>query len=771
MRAASLTLFLLLAALPGLAAPAPFTMSASSQCNGSAPHIFLTWGASSGAISYDVIRNSVDIVTVTSGTAYDDANVIPSAGYSYFIRATDGSSTTDSNTVIVSSLNCTPPPGPFTISGNAYCYNAERHTAAIHLSWPASSNATSYDVYREGGLIDSIPAGGGWSYEDLGPYSTAPRTLSYYVVAKNQTGTKQSNTVVVQIQPDVCQTPPSAPVLDGSASCDTTGPRAFVSLTWSAATGAAGYQIIRNNAPLAGTSGTAYTDTTVNAGQTYAYKIIATNNGGSTDSNTKIIDIPTAICPPATPTASATPTCVAGPPTAPAIRVTWTSAAFAASYVVNRGGTPISGSLSADTTSFDDANVTAGQTYSYTVTASNTSGSATSPAAQATVANLPCIPNAPGQFSAAANAGCEGNVAVVHVSWTTSTGADSYVVKRDGAPVSGTLPASSTANFNDTNLPSGHSYTYTVTASNGSGTTTTSSPASVTVSSCGSPQQPPGAFTASSSAFCNSGAAAVRVAWTTGAGAASYVVNRNGTPVSGTLGSTATSFDDATVIAGQSYSYDVVASNSGGSRSATAGTIVPSAAVCPPPAFTLVATTSCSPIASPPLPVVTLNWSAAATATSYLILRSGVQIGSVGGNTTSFEDAGTTRGLAYDYVVRAIGPGGATDSNRVTVMIDPTACQLPCANSCAASVAVTAAVLTPVHFALQLLDTCGLEVTWNFGDGSSSHELAPNHSYSTAGQFHWSVTIGNESQGMCQNSATITVTGATAPPKRRAVRH
>ncbi len=768
MKPALVAILLLVAALPAPAAPGAFTMSASSQCNGATPHIFLTWGASSGAVSYDVIRNSVDIVTVTSGTAYDDANVAPSGSYSYFIRATDGSSTTDSNTVVVSALNCSPPPGPFVLSGNAYCYNMEQRTAAIHLSWPASSNATSYDVYRDEGPVGSIPSGGPWSFDDLGPYSTAPRTLSYYVVARNPAGSTQSNTVVIQIESDVCQPPPSAPVLDGSASCDTTGPRAIVSLTWTAATGAASYQVIRNNAPLAGTSGTTYTDTTVNAGQTYAYKIIATNSGGSTDSNTKNIAIPNAICPPATPAASATPTCVAGPPAAPAVHVTWTSAAFATSYLVNRAGTPISGSLSTDTTSFDDVNVTAGETYSYTVTASNTSGSATSPAAQATVANLSCIPNPPGQFSAAANAGCDGNIAVVHVSWTTSTGAGSYVVKRDGASVSGTLPAS-TANFNDTNVPSGHSYTYTVTASN-SGGTTTSSPAGVSVSSCGSPP-PPGAFTASSSAFCNSGAATVRVTWTTAAGATSYVVNRNNTPVSGTLASTATLFDDSTVIAGQSYSYDVVASNSGGTRSAAAGTIVPSAAVCPPPAFTLTATTSCSPIASPPLPVVTLNWSAAATATSYLILRNGVQIGSAGGNTTSFDDSGTTRGLAYDYVVRAIGPGGSTDSNRETVVIDPSVCQLPCANSCAASVVPTAAVLTPVRFVLQLPDTCGLEVTWNFGDGPISHELAPSHSYSTTGLFHWSVTIGTESQGMCQNGGTITVTGAAAPPKRRAVRH
>src|SRR3954453_363812 len=124
MKPASIALFLLLTSLTALAAPGAFTVSGSGQCNGVTPHIALTWTASSGATSYDVYRNSANIVTITSGTAFDDMTVTPGGNYSYFVRATDGSSTTDSNTVVIQAPNCSPPPGAFTIAGNAFCYNA-----------------------------------------------------------------------------------------------------------------------------------------------------------------------------------------------------------------------------------------------------------------------------------------------------------------------------------------------------------------------------------------------------------------------------------------------------------------------------------------------------------------------------------------------------------------------------------------------------------------------------------------------------------------------
>ncbi len=671
-------------------------------------------------------------------------------------------------------------PGSFTLSGSEICWmNDPPPRPGTHLAWTASANAVSYDVFRGGVFRQNLPFGGAGTFDETDNSMSPGQTISYFLVAHdNVGGTTTSNTVNIVITGNACQPPPAAPVLDGSAACDSTGPRAVVNLSWGGSPTATSYRIARSpSAPSfpVTTTSTAYTDTTVNPGVTYTYRVTASNSGGSTDSNMKEIAISGAICPPATPTASATATCVAGPPTAPAVHVSWTLAAFAASYVVNRGGSPISGTLSPDTTSFDDVNVAVNQTYSYTVTASNVSGSATSAAAQATVANLPCISNPPGAFDASAVASCDANAPVVHVSWSTSSGASSFVVNRDGAPISGTLP-SSTPFYNDNSVVAGHSYTYTVTASNGGGSTT-SSPASVSVSStiCGPPPPPPPVtFTASGSAFCNGGTAAVHLTWTAASGATSYLVNRNGSPISGTLSSVTTSFDDTGVIAGQSYSYVIVASNTGGSTSASAGTTMPSAAVCPPPAFTLSAIASCNPIASPPIPMVTLNWSGAATATNYLILRDGAQIGSVGSGNTSFNDGDVARGQTHVYVVRAIGPGGSTDSNAVTLTIDASMCTgTTCTFSCVTNVPVSATAMTAVHFALQQPPSCSTAgATWTFGDGSVSSDLAALHTYASPGTFHWTVTVGSDASDACQSSGTITITAPAAPPvRRRAVRH
>jgi PKD repeat protein len=895
MKPASITIFLFLAAFPMLAAPGAFTVTGSGQCNGPTPHIALTWSASAAATSYDVWRNSANIVTVTSGTAFDDTSVTPNGSYSYFVRATDGSSTTDSNTIVVQAPNCSPPPGAFSVTGNAFCYNAPPdqppagRRGAIHLSWPASSNATSYDIFKDGGLFSSIPTGGGWSLDDVSPGLGGHH--SYYVVARNAAGTTQSNTVDVTIPTDVCQAVPGPFTVDGSASCDTTGPRANVNLSWTASVNATGYQIFRNNAPLTSTTGTTYTDTTANAGQTYNYKVTATNSGGSTDSNTKSISVATDICPPPAPVASATATCVAGPPAAPAVHVVWSTVPFATSYVVKRGGAPISAALPADATSFDDVNVAGGQTYDYTVTASNVQGSATSASTQATVANLPCIVNPPGAFETSANAGCNGSAAVANVSWTPSSGADSYTVNRNGTAVSPALPPS-TPPFHDTTVTPGQSYTYTVTATNGGGNTT-SPPATVTVPNCG---VPPASFTAAVNVFCNAGSPAVHITWSSSSGADSYTVSRNGIDFSGLLSGGTSSFDDANVTTGQSYSYSVRATGSGGSTTAQAGSITPSASVCPPPAFTLTAAATCNQIVSPPLPMVTLNWSAAATATSYLISRDGTQIGSVGGSTTTFNDSGATSPQTYSYVVRAVGPGGNTDSNTATAAIQPNMCSTPhpdlaatditfalpsgssgdplavaftvtnvstnaaapattsririgggltmspsdpivasvatpplaagagasttqtttitipnlaagtyyfflavdddhvsgdvnpandikrspaftlqgpaCVLGCAATVAATAQAATPVAFRLQQQPAClAVTAVWIFGDGATSTQLAPSHTYTASGTYHWTLTLTAPSGETCLSSGNIAITAPAAPPKRRAVHH
>lgn len=568
-------------------------------------------------------------------------------------------------------------PGPFTLSGNEKCWTADPPPRpATHLSWTASANAVSFDIYRNGQLHDTLPFGGSGTYDETSNSFAPGQTISYFMVAHdNVGGTFTSNTVDIFISGNVCQPPPSAPVLDGSAACDTTGPRAVVNLTWSGSPTATSYVIARspNSSPFpVTTTATAYTDTTVNPGVSYSYRVTAINSGGSTNSNTKDVSVAEAICPPGPLTVTPTAFCAAGPPVTPAVHVEWTASAFATSYVVKRDGTAVSGTLSSSTTSFDDfTGIAANHTYNYTVTASNASGNTTSPSAPVTVTGLPCTPPPPGSFNASVNQQCNLGAPGAHVSWNQSTFADTYVVNRDGVAISGSFPSNKTS-FDDVNITPGQTYTYTVTATSGGGSTT-SSPATLTVASCGNNTPPPSAFEAGVNTFCNAGSPAVHVFWTVGNNATSWVVNRNGSPISGTL--TADSYNDTTVTAGQTYAYSVVASNAGGSTTAQAGSITPSANVCPPPAFTLTANAACNPIVSPPQSMVSLSWSAAPTTTSYLILRDGAQIASVGGNMNNFNDGAGTG--TFNYVIRAVGPGGTTDSNMATVTVPPNFCSTP----------------------------------------------------------------------------------------------
>jgi len=563
--------------------------------------------------------------------------------------------------------------GPFTLSGNEACWTADPpQRPSTHLSWTASANAVSYDVFRNGQFRQTLPFGGAGTFDEAGSDISAGQTYSYFLVAHDNVGsTLTSNTVDIFVSGHVCQPPPAAPVLDGSAACGTTGP--VVNLTWSAPPTATSYVIARSpsSSPFpVTTTATAYNDTNVSAGASYSYRVTAINSGGSTNSNTKDVSVPE--CPPGPLTATATASCAAGPPVTPAAHVEWTVSAFATSYVVKRDGTAVSGTLPSSTTSFEDfSGVKANQTYTYTVTATNAGGNATSPPAQVTITGVPCAPPPPGSFNASVNQQCNLGAPTAHVSWNQSTSADTYVVNRDGVAISGSFPSNKTS-FDDVNITPGQTYTYTVTATSGGGSTT-SSPAMLTVASCGNNTPPPSAFEAGVNTFCNSGSPAVHVFWTVGNNATSWVVNRNGSPVSGTL--TADSYNDTTVTAGQTYTYSVVASNSGGSTTAQAGSITPSANVCPPPAFTLTANAACNPIVSPPQSMVSLSWSAAPTTTNYVILRDGAQIASVAGNMNNFNDGAGTG--TFSYVIRAVGPGGTTDSNMATVTVPPNLCSTP----------------------------------------------------------------------------------------------
>jgi fibronectin type 3 domain-containing protein len=645
----------LLVALPALAGPGAFGVAAYPVCHAG---IHLSWSPSAGASSYRVFRGGQAIGAVLSAStlAFDDST----SGTSYFVVATD------SHGFTFTSESVTPPAansslcqsGDLQVGEGAYCAATG---PAVHLAWTAGS-ANGYFITDSSDNLVAVLDGSKSSFE-----VTGLNAATSYRFSVNDT---QANHGQFLTTPS-CTGVPGSLTLSATTSC--TNGSASVALSWTASSGATQYRIGRDGVIISTTTARTFADTTVTAGHAYSYTISALNGSGSTESNTVPITAATCTSPPGAFAASASAFCTSGAAPSPAVHVTWTASSNAATYVVNRNGAAYSATFASTKLAFDDLTVTAGQTYTYTVTATNSAGS------------------------------------------------------------------------------------------------TLSSGQSVTISAC-APAPPPSAPVLTVSTICNDTNPVNRLSWTASTGATSYQVFRTGTELSLTLPSTTLAYDDSAVVAGQQYAYFVRATNSAGSADSNSINISLLTTICQPPPqpFALSANTFCD-ISSSPAPGVNLTWAASANATGYAVFRDDTLLGSVTG--TTFTDNSALAGQTHAYLIRASGPGGTTDSNIVNVHVESDVCTSPCSLSCAANVATSAQATTAVLFLLQQPSSCDTAgVTWTFGDGTQSKDVAPFHIYATAGTFRWTVTVGQGTSAMCQNNGLIVVTAPPAPARRRPVR-
>lgn len=160
------------------------------------------------------------------------------------------------------------------------------------------------------------------------------------------------------------------------------------------------------------------------------------------------------------------------------VSLSWTASTGATSYNVKRAtvsGGPYTTIGSPTTTSFTDSTVTNGTTYFYVATAVNSAGESGNSNQVSATPNL-SIPAAPTGLKATA-----GN-AQVALSWTASTNATSYHVKR--ATVSGgpytTIASPTTTSYTDTAVTNGTTYYYVVSALDSAGESANSSQVSAT---------------------------------------------------------------------------------------------------------------------------------------------------------------------------------------------------------------------------------------------------------------------------------------------------
>jgi fibronectin type 3 domain-containing protein len=240
---------------------------------------------------------------------------------------------------------------------------------------------------------------------------------------------------------------------------------AQVNLVWTASPNAATYNVKRSTV-TGGPYGTvssptiaSFTDKSPTNGITYFYVVSAVNSAGESANSSEASAKPTA------PTqAPAAPSGLAATAADTQVSLTWSASATATGYNLKRAtatGGPYTKISSPIATNFIDTGLTNGTTYYYVVSAINSAGeSANSAQASATPVRPTLPPAAPAGLVATA-----GN-AQVSLSWTASSGATSYHLKRSTA-AGGPYPqvsAPTAASFTDTGLTNGTTYFYVVSA-------------------------------------------------------------------------------------------------------------------------------------------------------------------------------------------------------------------------------------------------------------------------------------------------------------------
>jgi fibronectin type 3 domain-containing protein len=353
--------------------------------------------------------------------------------------------------------------------------------AQVALNYPASSTATSYNIYRgtsPGGesatpIATSVT---GLTYTDIG--LTNGTTYFYTVAALNSIGSSGYST---EASATPVPPPPPAPPTGLVAIAGNNQ----VVLNFNASAGATSYSIYRGTSPggesttpiASGVTTLTYTDSGATNGKTYYYTVTATGSYGSSGFSNEASAAP---MPPPPPSAPTTLTATAGNGQ---VGLSYSASAGATSYSIYRGTssggestTPIATEVT--TLTYTDSGLSNGTTYYYKVTASNSSGSSGySSEANATPA-APPPPSPPTGLSAIAGNG------QVSLSYAASAGASSYSIYRATTPGGESAPAIATGvttlSYTDTGVTNGIQYYYAVTASNSSGESGPSNEASAT---------------------------------------------------------------------------------------------------------------------------------------------------------------------------------------------------------------------------------------------------------------------------------------------------
>jgi len=681
--------------------------------------IVIGWSAVANTSSYTIqktVNGAVSNITGVSGTTYTDSNLSPGTTYTYNVKACNSAGCSAISAGASATTASAAPAAPANVSAMSVAGYA-------YVSWSAVSGATSYRVLKVNGMTPAVTTTA-TDYADTS--SQVGVTYTYQVSACNGGGC--SNPVTTN--PVTVAAP--APNMPTNVSAAASGSAIVVG--WGAVSGATSYTIQKtvggSVSTIPGVSGTSYVDSSVSPGTTYTYNVKACNSAGCSAlsggaSATAAVAVP------------ASPTNVSASSGNGYAYISWSAVSGATSYRVQKVNSTAA-PLTTTATGIADTAVTVGSTYTYAVSACNSSGCSATVNTNA-VSILPTVPGIPANVTATASG------ASIVIGWSAASGATSYTIQKTVGGTVSTISGVGGTSYVDSSLSPGAVYTYNVKACNSGGCSGNSAAASATA--------PAAVPAAPANVSASSIAGYAYVSWSAVSGATSYrILKVNGmTPA---VTTTATDYADTSTQVGNTYTYQVSACNGSGCSNPVTTNAVTVAA--PPPNMPTGVTATASG------PSIVIGWTAVSGATSYTIQKTvGGTVSNIAGVTgTSYTDASLTPGSVYTYNVKACNSAGCSAISAGASATAPAAIPAAPANVSASSIAGYA------------------YVSWSAVSGATSYRIlkvngmTPAVTTTATDYADTSTTVGNtytyqvsacNSSG-CSNPVTTNAVTVAAPP-------
>jgi chitodextrinase len=591
-----------------------------------------------GITAYEITRDSVLLAT-TSADPFTDSTLVAGSTYQYSVVALDSLGNRSLGYVLppITTPAASDTIAPVIDSVIVVSLNEK----SVELDFYATDNVgiTAYEITRDSVLLattsedpftdSTLVAGTTYQYSIVALDSAGNRSLSYELLS-----------ITTPLAPDTI-----APVIDSVVVAGLTETSVELDFYATDNVGITAYEITRDSVLLATTSEDPFTDSTLVAGTTYQYSIVALDSAGNRSLSYELLSITTPLAPdtiaPVIDSGSGEPGLTE---TSVELDFYATDNVGITAYEITRDSVLLA-TTSEDP--FTDSTLVAGTTYQYSIVALDSAGNRslgyvlppiTTPAASDTIA--PVIDSV---IVVSLN---EKSVELDFYA-TDNVGITAYEITRDSV----LLATTSEDSFTDSSLVAGSTYQYSVVALDSLGNRSlgyvlppiTTPAASDTIAPV---------IDSVIVVSLNEKSVELDFYATDNVGVTAYEITRDSVLLATT---SADSFTDSTLVAGSTYQYSIVALDSSGNRSL--GYVLP-------PITTPAASDTIAPVIDSVI-VVSLNEKSVeldfyATdnvgVTAYEITRDSVLLATTSAD--SFTDSTLVAGSTYQYSIVALDSSG-----------------------------------------------------------------------------------------------------------------